>query len=74
MKIFLKVSKEDADMLGISKPSNYIIRRLAVAPPCVRPSVQMGSQLRSEDDLTYSYQAIIKNNNFLKQQLEKGTN
>ena len=39
LKILIKVSKEDADILGISKPQNYIIRRLAVCPPCVRPSV-----------------------------------
>jgi DNA-directed RNA polymerase beta' subunit len=60
--------------LGIEKPENLIIRRLAVAPPCVRPSVSMGSNMRSEDDLTYSYQAIIKNNNFLRDQIDKGTN
>jgi DNA-directed RNA polymerase beta' subunit len=49
-----------------------IIRRLAVAPPCVRPAVNMGGFMRSEDDLTYSYQAILKNNNLLKLQIEKG--
>lgn len=30
--------------------------------------------MRSEDDLTYCYQAIIKNNNYLKQMIEKGSN
>ena len=34
----------------------------------------MGSTMRSEDDLTYCYQAIIKNNNYLKQMIEKGSN
>lgn len=60
--------------MGIDKPENMIIRRLAVAPPAVRPAVSMGSYLRSEDDLTYSYIAIVKNNNLLKQQMEKGGN
>ena len=61
-------------MLGIEKPESIIIRRLAVAPPAVRPAVQMGALMRSEDDLTYSYQAIVKNNNLLRQQLDKGGN
>lgn len=74
LQILIKVTQEDGDVLGITKPHNYIIRRLAVAPPCVRPSVAMSSTMRSEDDLTYSYQSIVKNNNFLKQQLERGTN
>ena len=30
--------------------------------------------MRAEDDLTYCYQAVIKNNNFLKAQIEKGGN
>ena len=51
---------------GIMKPDNLIIKRLAVAPPSVRPAVCKGSFMKSEDDLTYSYQAIIKNNNLLK--------
>ena len=74
LKVLVKVNKEDAELIGISKPENLIIRRLAVAPPPVRPSVSMGSTMRSEDDLTYSYQAVIKNNNFLKSQLERGGN
>lgn len=60
--------------MGIPNPENLVIRRLAVAPPPVRPSVTMGSTMRCEDDLTYSYQAIIKNNNFLKVQIERGGN
>ena len=66
LKVLSKVNKEDSDLIGICRPDSLIIRRLAVAPPPVRPSVSMGSTMRSEDDLTYSYQAIIKNNNFLK--------
>jgi DNA-directed RNA polymerase beta' subunit len=51
-----------------------IIKRLAVAPPAIRPAVSMGSLMKSEDDLTYSYQAIVKNNNLLRQQMDKGGN
>ena len=73
-KVLQKITPQDAEVLGIKNPENLIIRRLAVAPPAVRPSVQMGSTMRCEDDLTYSYQAIIKNNNFLKSQIERGGN
>jgi len=51
-----------------------IIRKLGVAPPAVRPSVNMGGFMRSEDDLTYCYQAIIKHNNVLKSYMDKGAN
>ena len=60
--------------MGVYGPENLIIRKLAVAPPPVRPSVAMGSTMKCEDDLTYSYQAIIKHNNFLKSQIERGGN
>jgi DNA-directed RNA polymerase beta' subunit len=57
-----------------SRPEWFIIKNLAVAPPPVRPSVQMGSGYRSEDDLTYSYQQILKINIQLKDQKDKGAN
>jgi len=40
-----------------------IIKNLLVAPPPVRPSVAMGGNMRSEDDLTTAYMKIIKFNN-----------
>jgi len=55
LDIFKKINSEDANLIGFKKPENMIIRRLPVAPPCVRPSVNMGGLMRSEDDLTYSY-------------------
>jgi DNA-directed RNA polymerase beta' subunit len=38
------------------RPEWMIIKYLTVAPPTVRPSVQMPNCMRSEDDLTYAYQ------------------
>jgi DNA-directed RNA polymerase beta' subunit len=38
-QILSKISKDDQILLGIEKPENIIIRRLAVAPPPVRPAV-----------------------------------
>lgn len=34
----------------------------------------MSSTMRSEDDLTYAYQQIVKMNLILKEQREKGSN
>jgi len=48
------------------RPEWMIIKNLPVAPPPVRPSVAMPNCYRSEDDLTYAYQQIIKMNNILK--------
>ena len=52
-------------MLGLDKdrsdPANMIISTLAVAPPPVRPSVQVsGSMSRGDDDLTIIYNKIVK--------------
>jgi len=60
--------------MGIVNPKNLIIQCLAVGPPPIRPSITMPGMCRSEDDLTYCYQAILKANNFLSQQMEKGAN
>jgi len=51
-----------------------LLKDLLVAPPCVRPSVQMPNMGRSEDDLTYAYQQILKANAQLRTHIEKGTN
>ena len=56
-----------------SNPANMIIENLAVAPPPVRPSVQMTNSMRSEDDLTVAYKSIIKQNNEIKRLLETGS-
>ena len=47
-----------------------IINYLAIAPPPVRPSVAMGnSAQRSEDDLTFAYRQVIKQNNEIKRSI-----
>ena len=40
----------------------------------MRPSVSLGGSARSEDDLTYGYQQVLKINNILKEQIDKGAN
>lgn len=73
LKILGMISFDDAEFLGFdgysSKPEWLIITRLPVAPPPVRPSVTMGSNMRQEDDLTHQYQQILKANNQLKHNL-----
>ena len=67
LRVLENISDEDCELMGFkpseSRPEYMIIKNLAVAPPPVRPSVAMTNTLRSEDDLTYSYQKIITTNN-----------
>ena len=78
LKVLERISDEDLKLMGcdprIGRPDWAILRVLAVAPPPVRPSVLMTSTMRSEDDLTYAYQQVIKMNNILREQREKGAN
>ncbi len=55
-------------MLGftISKPVDLLISILAVAPPQVRPSVELGPEKRAEDDITNAYCRIVALNNQIK--------
>lgn len=73
LKILGRISGEDCKFLGFdsisAKPEWLIISRLPVAPPPVRPSVSMGSNLRQEDDLTHQYQRILSCNNQLRNHL-----
>lgn len=55
-----------------SRPEWMTIKALAVVPPPVRPSVQAGDGVRSEDDLTYAYRMIVRTNNELKKYMEDG--
>jgi DNA-directed RNA polymerase beta' subunit len=66
LRVFNNISEEDQHLLGVKKPQNMIIKRIIVAPPPVRPSVSMGTgAMKCEDDLTYAYQMILKNNNYM---------
>lgn len=71
--ILERITPEDAEWLGFkagSRPEHFIITVLPVPPPAVRPSVQMDSSRRGEDDLTYKLTEIIRTNNNLREQLE----
>lgn len=75
LKIFMRISDRDAEILGFSqkfnRPEYMICTVLPVPPPAVRPSVRNDTGQRSEDDLTHKLLMIIKTNNTLKQKIEK---
>lgn len=75
-RILSKMSDEDIKTLGFdpkyNKPKNMILTIFPVAPPQVRPTVDRGGGMFSEDDLTYQYQYILKTNLKLKESLSKG--
>ena len=74
LSILGKIPKKDQELMGIPNPKNLIISRLAVGPPQIRPSILMPGMSRSEDDLTYCYQSIIRQNNYLRSQIDRGAN
>jgi DNA-directed RNA polymerase II subunit RPB1 len=74
MAILKGISAKDLTTMGFDEknahPAWMIIQNLPVAPPPVRPSV--AATTRSEDDLTHAYTQIIKTNNELKKNLDRG--
>ena len=76
-KLLCKISDEDIKLLGMdplqARPEWMVIQALAVAPPPVRPSVQAGDGVRSEDDLTYAYRMVVRTNNELRRLMNNGS-
>jgi DNA-directed RNA polymerase II subunit RPB1 len=74
--IFKNMDDETIRLLGLntvhSRPENMIIRVLIVAPPAVRPSIEMSATGRAEDDLTHLYQSILATNLELTKAKEAG--
>lgn len=70
--IFSKIAEEDATLLGFtkSKPCDLLISTLAVAPPQIRPSIEMNPEKKAEDDITITYARIVALNNDLKNCIE----
>lgn len=67
--IFAKITDEDARLMGFtkSKPMDLLISSLAVAPPQIRPSIEMNPEKRAEDDITLTYARIVALNNEIKE-------
>lgn len=64
--ILSRISNDDCTLMGFhpakARPEWMILTVLPVPPPCVRPSVSMGTGGRGEDDLTYKLGEIIRYN------------
>ena len=45
-----------------SRPDWMIIQNLPIPPPVVRPTITMDSTMKQDDDLTYQYRQIVKEN------------
>ena len=75
LRIFQRISNEDADMMGFSpkfnRPEWMICTVFPVPPPAVRPSIRTETGQRMEDDLTHKLCDIIKSNNLIKAKIEK---
>lgn len=66
LAILRRIVDADCIAMGLdpmyARPEWMLITALPVPPPPVRPSIQMDSSIRSEDDLTYKLADILKAN------------
>jgi len=69
-EILCRISDDTCRLIGLdpvrARPEWMIITVLPVPPPCVRPSISVDTNGRSEDDLTHMLTNIIKYNNLVK--------
>ena len=69
-EIVSRISDDTCRLIGLdpvnARPEWMIITILPVPPPCVRPSISVDTNGRSEDDLTHMLTNIIKYNNLVK--------
>ncbi|KAA6389256.1 MAG: DNA-directed RNA polymerase II subunit RPB1, partial [Streblomastix strix] len=76
LEILKNIPVDEVDLMGFkrqfTRPDWLLLQVLPVPPPAVRPSVQLDSSTRSEDDLTHKLVDIVKANNFLKDKVDKG--
>lgn len=75
-RILSEIKDEVIEILGLdpifSRPKDLILSQLIVSPPSARPSIQMSSTARAEDDLTHLYQSILSTNLELKKEKASG--
>lgn len=66
--ILEKIDAGDCKILGFtsSRPTSLIVSVVPVAPPQIRPPVELGPEKRAEDDITNAYTRIIAYNNQIK--------
>jgi DNA-directed RNA polymerase II subunit RPB1 len=78
LNIFEKLSDETIINLGLnpkfSHPKNMILTVIPVSPPQVRPTINMDSTIRSQDDMTHKLIEILKANSLVSQIEKNYTN
>jgi len=76
LRCFQRISDEHVNMIGFnskfSRPDWMICTVLAVPPLTVRPTVIMEDNQRMEDDLTHKLIDIVRNNQRLRDKIDKG--
>jgi len=76
LRAFQRMSDTDIARIGLnpkfSRPEWMICTVLAVPPLTVRPSVVMDDNQRMEDDLTHQLITIVRNNQRLREKIDKG--
>lgn len=76
LRAFQRISDQDCRRIGFdpkfSRPDWMICTVLAVPPLTVRPSVVMDDNQRMEDDLTHKLIDILRNNQRLRDKIDKG--
>ena len=77
LRTFQRITDEHVDLIGFnskfSRPDWMICTVLAVPPLTVRPSVIMEDNQRMEDDLTHCLLNIVRNNQRLRDKIDKGS-
>ena len=70
------VTDTDARRIGFNpqyaRPDWMVLTVLPIPPPHVRPSIQMGSDARGEDDLTIKLMDIVRANKALREHEKNG--
>lgn len=75
VKYFLKKIQDGNEIgfvgfdLRFTKPTNFIMDYLVVAPPPVRPSIYYTISKKSENDFTKKYQKIVEHNEKIKREI-----
>lgn len=76
LRMFQRISDEHVTAIGFnpkfSRPDWMICTVLAVPPLTVRPTVVMEDNQRMEDDLTHKLIDIVRNNQRLREKIDKG--
>jgi len=76
LRCFQRISDKNVELIGFhpkfSRPNWMVCTVLAVPPLTVRPSVVMEDNQRMEDDLTHKLVDIVRNNQRLRDKIDKG--